>query len=83
MFLFAVVSLCAVGYAAQEVIKRASDDPCGKCNIANENRKCGKCGGFLSNYKTESKQIDKYKVEYWFYYQCKVCGHQCMHKERR
>lgn len=79
MFLFAAVSLCAVGYAAQEVIKRASNDPCGKCNIAPENLKCGRCG----SHKLWVHGKQKYENGYLHTnYKCEDCGHQCMHKER-
>ncbi len=53
-------------------------DSCGKCDIHDSVRKCGKCSGFLSNYE------NKYENGYLYsYYQCKKCGHNCWHKQRR
>ena len=77
---FALLSGIALGYAAQQqAIKRASDDPCKKCNIADTNRKCGKCGSH--KLWTDGKQ--EYKGGYLYTnYKCADCGHRCMNKER-
>ena len=80
---FAVVGMCL---AAGEVVKRANNDPCGRCNIADENRKCGKCGSML-NCSVVSKDegelgTSSYKL-YWIYtYTCTKCNHTCVNKER-
>lgn len=69
-----------LGFAAGYAVKRASSDSCGKCNIANENRACGKCHSFLTVEKQE------YKNGYLYtYYKCKNtnCNHRCSNKERK
>lgn len=76
--IFAVVGICV---AAGKVVKRASDDPCGKCNIADENRECGKCGSFLYS-KYIGSEMKGYKVYYTYSYTCKSCHHTCYHTEK-
>lgn len=53
---------------------KISDD-CDKCVVNDTDRKCGKCGGFLSEKCTEVKGG-------YIYYTltCKICSHNCKYK---
>lgn len=76
----ALILVCALGAAATnaKMVKRASDDPCKKCNIADTNRECGRCHS--SKLWSESSE---HKGGYLYTnYKCDNCGHRCMHKEK-
>jgi len=65
------------GYAAIKV-KRAWKDSCKNCNIANENRACGECGGFLDS--SYAGQDDDY---IYYRYTCKECPHSCLDRIKK
>lgn len=66
------------GYAAVIKVKRAWEDSCKQCNIANENRACGKCGGFLES--AYEKQDDNYL---YYRYTCQKCSHSCLDRIKK
>lgn len=51
-------------------------DSCGKCKINDTDRKCGKCGGFMSSSN------DKYLGKGWTQstYTCGKCSHTAIYK---
>lgn len=55
------------------------NDSCGRCVINDTTRKCGKCGGFMSEVRGSSKVVGDYVQAN---YRCKECGHSCTYKRR-
>ena len=74
-FFVAVLATFAATVASQLI---RVEDSCGRCVINDDERKCGKCGGFM---KIEEGVV---KPEYWilYTYKCKDCGHTAIFKDR-
>lgn len=81
MFLVCAIAVVGICMAAGEVVKRAQYDSCRNCNVADENRHCGKCNGFMdckiTNEPVSESDKKKNKVFWRYTYTCVDCGHSC------
>ena len=78
LFLFIATALLLSDsvFAASKGSWSVVSDSCGKCQVNNIDRVCGKCSGFL-----EQDGKDNFKGDYCeTTYKCKDCSHTCVFK---
>lgn len=76
LFIATALLLSVSVFAASKGSWSVVSDSCGKCQVNNIDRVCGKCSGFL-----EQDGKDNFKGDYCeTTYKCKDCSHTCVFK---